>query len=204
MVGLREALRSSPAAFLIVSPTGRTSPDNIPLRGYAGPSGRLDVVARAFEAVVEDKALAVAVLLGPPEPPVTVVADSRCRARLGGERGFIQWYLKALTGGSGCPQVFRGVGLRDVLSLASRSHRIVYLREGGVDVMEGKALETVCSKALFVLGSHLDIPPGEERVVRSYSDLEVSLGPVSYHTEHAVAFIEAIRLSSACSRETDI
>lgn len=204
MVSLREALRSSTAVFLIVSPTGRTSPDNIPPRGYAGPSGRLDVVARAFEAVVEDGALAAAVLLGPPEPPITVIADTGCRARLRGERGFIEGYLRALRSESSCPRVFRGVGLRDVLSLASRTHRIVYLREGGVDVMEGRVLEAICSKALFVLGSHIDIPPGEESVVRSYTDLEISLGPISYHTEHAIAFIEALRLSSTCPGKPNI
>ncbi len=194
---LKAALESSVSAFLVVSATARTSPEGIPLRGYAGPSGRLDVVARAFEAVVERDSLALALLLGPPNPPLLVAASWECRAGLGGERGFVRAFAEAFRG-RGCLQLYPGVSLRDLLSMASRRMRVVLLSEGGVDVGSREALEALCSRALFILGSHVDMPQAEEEVARSYADAVVSVGPLSYHTEHVIAFIETLRMSGAC------
>jgi tRNA pseudouridine-54 N-methylase len=193
---LRDELRASNPLFIVVSATARTSPD-IPLRGYAGPSGRLDVVARAFEAIAEEGGLGVGVLLGPPSPPVTVTAGKRCIEEVGGERGFVRAYREALLGGATCLRAYRGVGLRDVLSIASRSHTVIILSEEGLDVGDPGALEAVRGRAAFVLGSHVDMPPEEERVASAYARLRVSVGPLSYHTEHVIAFIEAVRLAGA-------
>lgn len=67
--------------FLVVSRTGRTSLD-FPPKGYAGHSGRLDIVARSMAAAFSSEEFLertefTAVLLGPPSPPLVITVRGR-------------------------------------------------------------------------------------------------------------------------------
>ncbi len=187
MEGLDLLLERASSVYIVVSPTAVTEP-SFPARGYAGASGRLDVVARAMAAPLhaEPEAVSVGVLLGPPRPPVAIAGTSAC---LGGrERSAVHAIRLALSGRppSGCWA--SGEGLEYVLHRASRhGFRVVVLKEDGVDV--ASAPWALKGRRAYVAGAHVDMPPEQERIVLRYSRGTVSLGPVSLLTSHALAYI---------------
>ena len=200
--GWLEDISDASTAFIAVSPTARTSGD-IRLKGYASSSGRLDVVARVWLAVKEfPRTILASVLLGPPNPPITIVAGDRCRGRVSSERGFISEYVVGIRRGRGCMKILRGIGLHDLLQTTKKSgFTIVYLHESGVDVANRSLAGILCSERVaFVMSSHVDMPQSEERIVRAFSDAIISLGPLSYHAEHA-ALAAASARESACTRQ---
>ena len=195
--GLDSFLGGASSAYVIVSATAATEP-SFPPRGYAGPSGRLDVVARAMVAPLhaEPSAVALGVLLGPPRPPVTVAGTRGC---LGGrERSAMHAIRRALAGEppSGC---WAGrVGVDYVMhKLAKNGFRIVLLKEDGEDL--AGLWEALHGRRAYVAGSHVDIPEDQERLIMRYAEFKVSLGPVSLLTSHALAYVAWARVvAEAC------
>ncbi len=59
------------------------------------------------------------------------------------------------------------------------------LKEGGKDIREAPLPEEVT----FVLSDHMDLTPAEERAVLARGALVVGLGPVSLHTDQAIAIV---------------
>lgn len=170
--------------YIVYSPTAVTSPD-YPSRGYAGPSGRLDVLARSMLAV-EPGSLLVLVPAGPPRGETLLAYDPRsCRVR--SERQAMEEIRRALQGREGCVAPL-DLGLERLLLLSSKSHELVLLREDGTPGPRrprGRA---------YVLGSHVDLPGEVEAMVLRYSAGVESLGPKSYHTSHVIAYLEWARL----------
>ena len=188
-----DPLEDASALYIVVSPTARTSPD-WPARGYAGPSGRLDVVARALAAALtaEPTAAAAGVLLGPPRPPVTVIVDSTCVEPGSWEREVMNLIRGLLLGRPrGRCEAIRE-GLEWLLLRARRlGFRVYLLSEGGRDLA---CLPGVTrGRAAFVAGAHLDLPRGELAVAKRYSAAEVSVGPKSLLTSQVFAFLGLAR-----------
>ena len=190
--GLLGALRgAAKPVYLIVVATGRTDGE-FPLRGYAGPSGRLDVAARTYLSILEDEFTLAALLLGPPGPPKMLLAPSKCRgSRVSGERGFMLQARLALKAQDSCFEAYElGSGVEGV-DIASSLGPLVYLREGGSDVAE--ALSSVMDASVIAMGGHVDPPPEVDSRLRSRAKAVVSLGPQSFHSDHVAAFVSWLR-----------
>jgi len=165
--------------YIIVSPTAKTLP-LWPPKGYAGPSGRLDVIARALLAV-EEGSQAVAILLGPPEPPKTLHYDpARCRLR--SERQAMQEIARALLGRDSCLRLDPR-SPEQVLHEEAKRRGLVVLSEDGDPrpPPRGKA---------YLLGAHVDPPEDIMEMARRIAVATVRIGPNRYHTSHVIAYVE--------------
>ena len=188
-----ELLGGATGVYVVVSPTARTAPD-WPAKGYAGPSGRLDVLARAALAAVEVEPGSVfaGVLLGPPRPPRILLVTRACLAGAASERGVMEVFRRLLAsrGVRGCGALGEPPE-RLFHELGRRGYRIYILEEGGADVsgVPG-ALE---AGAAFVAGAHLDVPPEVLSAASRYSQARVSVGPRSLLVSHVIAFLGAVR-----------
>jgi len=90
-------------------------------------------------------------------------------------------------------------GVTEILNAIIKAKiSLVLLREDGRDLMESEYVASV--PAVYVAGSHVDLPPDIELLVsRSSSDI-VSVGPTSLLTSHVIAYISWLRnvLVSGC------
>ncbi len=68
--------------------------------------------------------------------------------------------------------------------LGELNKKITYLREDGKDV-RGKSFE----EPLFVLGDHLGMTDGEEKLIEKYENEVVSVGPLSLHADHCIVLL---------------
>jgi tRNA (pseudouridine54-N1)-methyltransferase len=191
----QEVLGNADTIYIVISPTARTKGD-FPSRGYAGHSGRLDVVARAAASALyfDEKTAFVAVLLGPPEPPKTLVITRRClSASELGERTIMNLFRRLLKRGSHRGCLALDLGISEVLYIISKlEFETIYLHEGGDDVEE--VIDVVIrGRKAFVLGSHVDIPKDYEIIVRKYAMRTVSVGPKSLLTSHVILYLSLIR-----------
>jgi len=165
--------------YIIVSPTARTLP-LWPPKGYAGPSGRIDVIARAFLAV-EEGSQALAILLGPPEPPKTLHYDpAKCKLR--SERQAVHEIARALLGKGSCVRLDPR-SPEQVLHEEAKRRGLILLGE------EGDPGATPGGKA-YLLGAHLDPPEDIMEKARRIAEATVRIGPNRYHTSHVIAFVE--------------
>ena len=177
--------RSPDTIYIIVSPTARTDTD-YPLRGYAGPSGRIDEIARSMVSIARGKSLLIAVLLGPPNPPVTIVYGYREGCMFSGEREAIQHIRKSMQGKSRCIER-HDIGVRDVVSIISRAgFETILLAEDGEDISE---LPRIKPRA-YLLGAQIDIPEHIINDIGNYIDAKASIGPLSYQSSQVIAYLE--------------
>ncbi|BAN90031.1 hypothetical protein [Aeropyrum camini] len=182
--------------YVVISPTARA--DGIyPIRGYAGPSGRLDVVARAYLAVLESNAVLAALLMSGALSPRLLIAPASCRDRVRSERSFMVEASRALRGRPSCFIVEDG-GVEALIFTLKKFKPRILLSERGRDV--SLHLDEVCSSTpAFIAGSHVD-PPREllERLERSLGGfIRVSVGPLSLHTDHVFLLLSALRAHSS-------
>ncbi|MCE4599418.1 MAG: hypothetical protein F7C81_04380 [Desulfurococcales archaeon] len=172
-------------AFLVVSSTARTAPD-YPDRGYAGPSGRLDVIARSLLAsIIARGTLFIALLLGPPDPPKTLVASSD-ECRLYSERMAMLEIKRAYMGKSKCIKLLKKDLEELIHELVKGGSEIVMLREDGVDI--SKVREALYGRKVYVLGAHIDMPSEIDKIISRYVKYKVSIGPISVYTSHAIIY----------------
>lgn len=192
---IQSFIEKASSAYVIISPTAVTS-SNFPRKGYAGPSGRLDVVARAMTAPFhfERDALAVGILLGPPRPPITVMGYKDCLGL--SERSAIEAIRRALLGRppQGC--IALATGHDFILHVLAKSgFTIIYLSEKGDDI-SGRPEAINCRCAYFA-GSHVDVPPHTELDILRVTREIVSVGPKSLLTSHVFAFVAWLRMMTA-------
>jgi len=165
--------------YIIISPTARTLP-TWPPKGYAGPSGRLDVIARSFLAL-QSGSEAYAILLGPPDPPKTIYYNpSSCTLK--SERQAMMEIARALLGRGRCVSLVDKMPER-ILYEAAKERGLTLLEE------EGRSGGPRPGSA-YLLGAHVDPPEDIMRVARRLAVERLSIGPYSYHTSHVIAYIE--------------
>jgi len=195
-----ELLAEATTVYIVVSPTARTSPD-WPPRGYAGPSGRLDVIARTVLAALEAEpgSAVTGILLGPPNPPVTVVIGAPCIEQSRGERGVMEVLRRILNWGVLGKCAALRAGPEWLLHTLKRlGYRIYVLEERGLDIARiPRALE---GKTAFIAGAHVDPPEWVLRIARRYAEASVSVGPRSLLTSHVVAFLGLARRARGSGR----
>lgn len=181
---MKPELANYSQVYIIYSPTAVTTPE-YPSKGYAGPTGRLDVLARAALAV-EPGSLLILVPAGPPRGE-TLLAYDPASCRITSERQAMEELRRALAGRGDCVSLI-DYSFERVLFLASKTHELVYLREDG-DPGPHRARGRT-----YVLGSHVDLPAEVEAMVLRYAGSVESIGVRSYHTSHVIAYLEWTRL----------
>jgi tRNA (pseudouridine54-N1)-methyltransferase len=193
-------LAGATAVYIVVSPTARTSPD-WPSRGYAGPSGRLDVIARTVLAALEAEpgSVVAGVLLGPPNPPITMIIGAPCIEGDPGERGVMEVFRRLLKRGAVDECTALRAGPEWLLHAVKRlGYSIYILEEGGLDIAEVPwALE---ERAAFLAGAHLDPPGWVLGIARRYARASISVGPRSLLTSHVVALLGLARRARGLGR----
>lgn len=185
------------SAYIVISPTATTSP-NFPLRGYAGASGRLDVVARSMTAPLhfEATAVSIGILLGPPNPPVTVAGYRECLGP--GERSAVEAIRRALHGRPPRGCIALRAGHDFILHALERAgFELVYLSEKGEDISRSPGVARC--RCAYLAGAHVDVPPSIEADIIRSAKAVVSIGPRSLLTSHVFAFLAWFRSVTAGS-----
>ena len=182
--------------FVIVGHKAVTTP-KFSLNDLPGGAGRMDILARCISASLflsHDLRRDVdtyAILLGEPNPPVTIRFNGERVRYLGpDERSAAALIKKALEKGapaSGEEEATPGVyiskhSFEDVIDNLSN---VIYLHEDGDDI---RKVELKGDEA-FALSDHQDLTPGEEAVLEKKGAKKVSLGKKLYHADHCIIMV---------------
>jgi tRNA (pseudouridine54-N1)-methyltransferase len=183
--------------FVIVGHRAITSGD-FKLDDLCGSAGRLDVLLRAINSsfflshdIRKDVELQL-ILLGEPEPPKTVrLVGSELKYLNPDERStgaLIRNALmkKAKGEEKSSPGIYiSNRSYKDVLSTIPKDTQFVYLKEDGKDIRDVK----LSGDMTFVLSDDQDLSAEEEEILMDYSPEKVSLGPISYHSDHCILVV---------------
>ncbi len=182
--------------FVIVGHKAVTSP-KFSLNDLPGAAGRMDILARCINASLflsHDLRRDVdtySVLLGEPNPPVTVRFNGeKVRYLSPDERSAAALIKKALEKGappSGEEESTPGVYIskRSFEDVIGGLGNIVYLHEEGEDF---RNVELKGDEA-FVLSDHQNLTPEEEAVLERKGAKKVSLGKRLYHADHCIVMV---------------
>ncbi len=174
--------------FLTYSRTATTDP-NFPLRGVSSRTGRMDVIARMLlHALVpfKERVDFIAVLGGPPNPPLTLFFKGEKVKAPRSEREALTLIRECMRGNlEGCET--HVLNLREAIDKFRHGNKVYILKEGGADLWE----TVECADAIFLLGSHHDV----EFPVKGKA---VSVGPLSYLASHCITLTKYI-ISRRCS-----
>lgn len=182
---LEDRVKYKKTIYMIISPTGITS-GKIPLKGYAGATGRLDEIARSFSSITHSDSLGMAYLLGPPSPPLLLIYDPEGCATDTAERGIMNEIRKAYMNKRSCIRYWR-IPLEYALHILKRYQYLLYLlSEDGGDLEAVK----LSRKTVLLLGSHVDIPARIMESIARLLDLKASIGPLSYQASQVIAYLE--------------
>lgn len=167
------------------------------LNDMAGGAGRLDILLRCINSAfflshgIRRDVEVYLILLGPPEPPVTIkLSGSEIRYLNPDERSTGSLIRNALLKiknrdeVSSSPGIYASrMGLEEVID-SMKDTQIIYLHENGTNMEE---LDFQAGKDLtFVLGDHMDLSEEEERILEKYGALKASLGPKILHADHCI------------------
>ncbi len=169
---------------------------NFKLNDMAGGAGRLDVLLRCVNSAfflshgIRRDTEIYLIMLGPPNPPVTVrLVGKEIRYLNPDERSTGSLIRNALLKAesdrevNSSPGIYVSrVGLEEVMEGLADS-RVIYLHENGTP-MEDADIEP--EELTFVLGDHMDLTEEEEAIVEKYNPLRVSLGPEILHADHCI------------------
>lgn len=185
--------------FIVVGHNAVTSGD-FKLDDLAGSAGRLDILLRCVNSAfflshaIRKDAEIYLVLLGEPNPPVTVrFSGAEVRYLNPDERSTGALVRNAILKlGEGEVRSSPGVyvtrrSFADVVADLAEKSELVYLKEDGEDVRTKGFAEDVT----FVLSDHHDLSPEEEAVLLSHSPSVIRLGPASYHADHCIVLMNA-------------
>ena len=182
--------------FLIVGHRASTDPA-FSLDDLAGAAGRLDILLNAANAALllaHDLRRDVEVgllLLGPPDPPRLVRLEAfRLRSYQPDIRSNAALVRRALQDASRIeretsPGVF-GSKTTFEEALDRLGPSFVYAKEGAKDVREAN----LPADATFVFSDNQDLAAAEERTLTDRGALVIGLGPLTLHTDHAIAVLQ--------------
>ncbi|HVG36613.1 MAG TPA: tRNA (pseudouridine(54)-N(1))-methyltransferase TrmY [Thermoplasmata archaeon] len=182
--------------FLIVGHRASTDPA-FSLDDLAGAAGRMDILLNAANAALllaHDLRRDVEVgllLLGPPDPPRLVRLEAfRLRSYQPDIRSNAALVRRALQDASRIeretsPGVF-GSKTTFEEALDRLGPSFVYAKEGGKDVREAN----LPADATFVFSDNQDLAAAEERTLTDRGALVIGLGPLTLHTDHAIAVLQ--------------
>ena len=154
-------------------------------------AGRLDVVARTLMAALIEPyrrfTLFMAVLEGPPKPPILLIVDGSKAYVPDSEEEFARMYSKLIQGGTIDGYRVKRLSFREAIKIARRAgYNIYYLCEMGNDIRNNLKLVL---PALFVLGDHIGLTGEEEQWLFRSGIQGVSIGPISYFASHCILIV---------------
>ena len=184
--------------FLIVGNKAVTQPFS--LNDLAGSAGRMDIICRFIAQAlfvshgIRRNVEVYLLLLGDPDPPKAIkIVGKEVKTMAPDERnigGLIRKALKVK-----CEKSWKksssGIyvskkGLKELLDELSKKYKIVYLREDGKDI---RNVVDEMDNCLFVVGDHLGLSKEHESIVLNYSNLIVSVSPVSLQADQCVVIV---------------
>ena len=181
--------------FLIVGHRASTDP-SFPFDDLAGGAGRMDILLNAANAALllahgirRDVEVGL-LMLGPPSPPRFVrIVGFRLQSFQPDIRSNAALVRRALVDASRVehatsPGIYGSVTTFEE-ALDRLGPTFVRLREGGKDIREAG----LPADATFVLSDNQDLTTEEERVLGARGALEVGLGPLPLHADHAIAIV---------------
>ena len=163
------------------------------LEDLPGSGGRIDIIVRSIGASfflsrdIRRNVVFYAILMGGNTAPKTLmVRGDEVRYLNPDERNIAALIRHALLKPSG-PEwrmASPGIYIREggLVELLPELENIVILKEGGEDI-RGAPMP---HNPTFVLSDKEEFRPEELEALRSRAVAELSLGPLSYHTEHAI------------------
>jgi tRNA (pseudouridine54-N1)-methyltransferase len=184
--------------FVVVGHRAVTNSD-FNLNDLCGSTGRLDVLLRSINSAFflshdmrRDVELYL-VLQGGPDPPKTIrMVGDELKYLNPDERSTGALIRNALMKRIEREEVKSTPGIyisrmsfKEVVEKCSSISDVVYLIEDGEDINE---IETN-HEYTFVLSDDKDLTEEEERILESYSQKRISLGPNSYHSDHCIAIV---------------
>ena len=184
--------------FVVIGHRAITSGD-FKLDDLCGGAGRLDVLLRSINssfflshAIRKDVELYL-VLQGEPNPPKTIrLMGSELKYLNPDERSTGALIRNALMKRTeeeerSSPGIYiSNRTYKDVLSTIPKETRFVYLKEDGTDI---RHIELPGKDITFVLSDDQDLLPEEEELLMEYNPHKVSLGPISYHSDHCILMV---------------
>ncbi len=190
--------------LLLYSRRSITSLDLIPQRGYAGKTGRLDILIRTTRLIDADQELTsrlnlsyLLVLEGPPQPPLAVWLKagfwSECLTGRCLEGEAMVFFRERARLGQGAKLLRKS--LIEILGdgQITGNREIVLLSERG-DTLSRKTLQRLaCRERLLIIAGGYDDPP--DWVYERPDFTKIGLGSKSYLTSHATYnFLKCLEL----------
>lgn len=184
--------------FLLFSLKPTTDLENLPSKGYAGRTSRLDIPLRTawrlFSSCVhENLDLRVSIVLhGPPSPPLHVLITKDAGLGELREERMLFKTLRDAARGSRKGILVERKGFSDVLKQYVGGGLKPYLLcSNGVPITE-VVNELGRHPTLFIMGTDVDVP---EFMLRGISGVKrVSVGPREYLTSHVALFAAYMKL----------
>lgn len=183
-------------AFLLKASQAATSPIFSP-RSLASLGGRMDLVARsiiaAFSAGSElrRKTAFLAVLEGPPRPPILLVArGDRLGRAPSSELEVGELILRAFNQEVEGLKLAYGISFEKIVKgICKRvgSRHIAYLERWGKDVRSPHA--DLTKHRVFILGDHRGLDRKSKEFLAALGIRSYSLGPLSYLTSHCITLV---------------
>jgi tRNA (pseudouridine54-N1)-methyltransferase len=190
--------------FLLKASEARTS-DDFSLKDLPSSSGRLDVVCRcAISSLLENEEIRhdtvfVAILEGPPNPPLTLILDGRTLRNLPFSEIGVAGILKTLLRKPGKESVEHTLGegvriekrsftetLCDVLE-TDKPNKLYYLHEKGDDIRDLEM--NLDYSSIFALGSNKGLTAEDESLLDQLGARKISVGPLSYLSSQVITLV---------------
>lgn len=157
----------------------------------------MDIIARCINASLflshgmRRDVETFAVLLGEPNPPVTImVSGEKVRYLSPDERSPAALIKKALEKGApaageeeSTPGIY--ISKKNFSELIEGMDNLIYLHEEGEDIKN----VTLTGNETFVLSDHQNLTPEEEAALEKKGAKKVSLGSVLYHADHCIVIV---------------
>lgn len=179
---LYKVIEGSSAIYVLFA---ASLPRSFKMKGYASSSGRLDVVARSMAnvAAIEPSASVLVVF-----SDYSTVLLARPGLPSLSEVEIMNDVLTVISRGSGeYFSIFR-TSFEELIDRMSLSHSLVLLKEGG-------GTEDLSGRKAFFLGSNVDMSADAEEIIMRRGGVSASIGPLSLHADHVVAFVAWMRSS---------
>ncbi len=182
--------------FLIVSPTAITTA-NFKLKGIAGSTGRLDVIARSIISALVTKSNirrnveVWSLLEGPPNPPIIIkVLGREVECMPSNEIEVVKIIRDLLAGRQIAGYYVTKMGFKRVVKeLLNTVDKVYYLRENGANL---NYRMFNYERLGFILGSHVDLPKEYELFLDENNIERIKLSNVSYLTSQCVTIVNRI------------
>jgi tRNA (pseudouridine54-N1)-methyltransferase len=187
--------------FVVIGHRAITSSE-FNLNDLCGSTGRLDILLRCINSAfflshdIRREVEIYLILQGEPDPPKTIrLVGNELKYLNPDERSTGALLRNALMKKLGDEEILSTPGIyisrssfEDIIKSLTKISQLVYLRE------DGKEFEPSDTKQdyTFVLGDDRDLTDEEEAVLQEYEPEVVSLGSLSYHSDHCITMVNWI------------